>query len=197
MALGKRKDGGDFLPIVKFDGRIGKFYLQDRVFVDGEWKTEQIDITEVFEAIFDLEKLERGWIKFPKGAAPEVILVPAGDDPGDAPGDDFKEGLRVVLRMAERLGGDKREMLSTARGLWNAIDALHDEYLAQVEQHRGQLPVVKVAYVKEKTNAAGVTYVPIFRIDHWVPRVMMDSTPAPETNSGSGAAIELDEQVPF
>ena len=174
MALGRRKDGGDFLPIVKFDGRIGKFYLQDRVFVDGEWKTEQIDITEVFEAIFDLEKLERGWIKFPKGAAPEVILVPAGDDPGDAPGDDFKEGLQVVLTMAERLGGDKREMLSTARGMWNAIDALHDEYLAQVEQHRGQLPVVKVAYVKEKTNAAGVTFVPVFRIDHWVPSEMME-----------------------
>ncbi len=72
MALGKRKKGGNFLPIIKFDARVGTFYLQDRVNSDGKWQTEQRDVTENFQAAFDLENLQRGWLWFPKGAAPQV-----------------------------------------------------------------------------------------------------------------------------
>ena len=96
MALGKRKDGGNFLPIIKFDARVGTFYLQDRVNSGGAWQTEQRDVTETFQAAFDLENLQRGWIRLAKGAAPEVKLVLAGDDPGEPPTDDHKEGIRVV-----------------------------------------------------------------------------------------------------
>ena len=92
MALGKRKDAGNFLPGLKFDARIGKFYQRDRVFSDDNWKTEQHEITRKFEAIFDLENVQRGWINFPQGAAPELVLVPAGEDPGEAPSDRTQRG---------------------------------------------------------------------------------------------------------
>jgi hypothetical protein len=170
MALGKRKDGGNFLPIIKFDARVGTFYLQDRVFSDGNWQSEQRDVTESFQAAFDLENLQRGWIRFPKGAAPEVTLVPAGQDPGEPPSDDHKEGVRVVLKMAGHLGGDVRELMSTARGLWNAIDTLHEQYLASAAKHAGEVPVVTLEDVREVKTAGGATFVPTFKIADWIPR---------------------------
>lgn len=118
---------------------------------------------------FDLEQLQRGWIRFPKGAAPEATLVPAGEDPGDPPSDDHKEGVRILLKMADHLGGDVRELMSTARGLWNAVDTLHDQYLAAA-RHPGELPVVTLDSVREKKTAAGTTFVPIFKIADWIRR---------------------------
>jgi hypothetical protein len=95
MALGKRRDSGNYLPIAKYDARVGTFYLQDRVFAGGAWQTEQRDVTQGFKAVFDLANLQRGYIRFPKGAAPETLLVPAGKDPGDPPSDEHKEGVRT------------------------------------------------------------------------------------------------------
>jgi hypothetical protein len=169
MALGKRR-GGNFLPVIKFDARVGTFYLQDRVFVDGSWQNEQRDITSEFQAAFDLENLQRGWIRFPRGAPPEVTLMPAGEDPGDPPSDEHKEGIRLVLKMAKGLGGDVRELMSTAIGLWSAVDALHDRYLAAAFEHPGELPVVTLDDVRGKKTAAGTTFVPIFKIVDWIPR---------------------------
>lgn len=127
-------------------------------------------MTDEFQAVFDLENLQRGWIRFPKGAAPDVTLVPAGEDPGDPPSDDHKEGVRVILKMADSLGGDVRELMSTARGLWNAVDTLHDRYLAAVASHPGELPVVTLGNVREVKTGAGTTFVPVFNIVDWVPR---------------------------
>ena len=132
MALGKRKGNvsGSFLPLVKFDARVGSFYLLDREqsVETGDWETKQRDITDEFRAVFDLQNLEVGWIRFPKGQAPEARLVPAGQDPGEAPGDDWRQGLRLVMAvvMPPALGDDIRELMSTARALWVGIDALHD-----------------------------------------------------------------------
>jgi hypothetical protein len=97
-------------------------------------------------------------------------LVPAGEDPGDPPSDDHKEGVRIILKMADTLGGDVRELMSTARGLWNAVDTLHDRYLAAVVGHSGELPVVTLDKVREVKTGAGTTFVPVFNIADWVPR---------------------------
>jgi hypothetical protein len=203
MALGKRKDAGNFLPGLKYDARVGKFYLRDRVFTDGSWKTEQHEITVKFEATFDLENIQRGWINFPKGAAPEVVLVPAGEDPGEAPSDQHKEGFRVLVKMPQELGGEVRELLSTARGLWNAIDALHDSYLAAAPDHPGELPKVELADVKETATAVE----PVFRITGWVPRppalasdLVTQRRASVSQISKINAALspaELDDEVPF
>ena len=207
MALGKRKDAGNFLPGLKYDARVGKFYQRDRVFTDGSWKTEQHEITHKFEAIFDLENVQRGWMNFPEGAAPEIVLVPAGEDPGDAPSNQHKEGFRLLVKMSQELGGEVRELLSTARGLWNAIDALHDSYLAAAPDHPGELPTVDLADVKEKSTAVGTTFVPVFRITGWAPRppdlasdlVTQQRASVTQTTNIKAALspAELDDEVPF
>jgi hypothetical protein len=170
MAIGKRKSGGNFLPALKYDARVGTLYLQDRVYENGRWESEQRDVTKEFRAAFDMQNLLRGWIKFPKGAPPQMHLVPIGQDPGDAPDDDYKEGLRVLVQMDQSLGGDVRELMSTAVALWNAMDALHDAYLADAAKHPGALPVVDLADKVETKTTAGTSVAPIFEIIGWLPR---------------------------
>ena len=170
MAIGKRKSGGNFLPALKYDARVGTVYLQDRVYENGRWENEQRDVTKEFRAAFDMQNLQRGRINFPKGAPPQMHLVPIGQDPGDAPDDDYKEGLRVLVKMDASLGGDVRELMSTAVALWNALDALHDGYLADADKHPGALPVVDLDRVVETKTVNGTSFAPIFKIVGWIPR---------------------------
>jgi hypothetical protein len=171
MGLGKRKTGGDYLPVWKWDARTGKACLQDRVYSGGRWETEQRNIDHSkFRAVFDMENVLRGWINFPSGAPPEMKMVRAGEDPGDPPSDKHKEGVRLIVKMDESLGGGVRELLSTAWAMWTAIDALHDAYTAAVVRHPGHLPAVDIVDVREERTAAGTSYAPVFKIVGWVPR---------------------------
>jgi len=55
-------DGGQFLPIVKYDARAGRVNRIDREQgVDG-WMSHSTDITTKFSAVMDLENLEIGWM---------------------------------------------------------------------------------------------------------------------------------------
>jgi hypothetical protein len=171
MSLGKRKtgSGGNFLPVIKFDARAGVIYTQDRVFHDGEWQSEQHDVTESMEAVFDLANIQTGWMKFPKGAAPEMVLKPMGEDIGERPSKDHKEGLRLIVKIPDDDVGP-REMLSTSLALWHGIDELHDAYLAELEANPGKLPLVALADVNQVDNPSGTSYEPVFKIIDWVPR---------------------------
>jgi hypothetical protein len=212
MALGKRKSGNDFLPPLKYDARVGHLMLPDRVFVDGRWESEQRIVNDEFQAVFDLENLQRGRIKFPKGAAPEATLVPAGADPGDPPTDDHKEGLRVIVKMADELGGDVRELMSTAIALWNAMNDLHDKYEAGVADHPDELPIVTLTGTRETKTQSGTSFVPIFAIADWVPRPAELPTagiPIGQPRKASAAAKpaapsrpvkvrdDMDDEIPF
>ena len=170
MALGKRKTGGDFLPIVKWDARIGTVYLEDRVYAKGSWEKRQRNIAaDKFRAVFDVENAQRGWIDFSRGA-PDMKLVRAGQDPGEPPSDTHKEGIRLVIKMDESLGGDVRELISTAVTMWIAVDELHDAYLAGIANHPGSLPAVDIAEVREEKTKAATLFAPVFKIVGWVPR---------------------------
>jgi hypothetical protein len=195
MALGKRKDSNNFLPLCKYDARTGTFYLQDRVQVDSNWQTTQRDVTDNFRAAFDLENLQVGWLRFPKGSAPECRLVPVGEDAGDAPSDDWREGLRVLLKMSPALGGDVRELMSTALSLWNGIDTLHDEYLAGAADHSGELPMVVLSEVRQTKSRSGTNYTPVFEIADWIQRPADLSGPMPR--SGKQGELELEQSIPF
>jgi hypothetical protein len=169
MALGKRKSGNEFLPALKYDARYGHLYTQHRVMENGRWENEQKDVTDNFRATFDMANLQKGWIDFPKGAAPAAVLVPVGaeHDAGEPPNDNFKEGLRLLVKMDD---GEVREVLSTAVAFWNGIDALHNAYVASVVDHPGELPVVTLEGTRENKTANGTSYVPIFAIVGWVAR---------------------------
>jgi hypothetical protein len=206
MALGKRKSGGNFLPALKYDARVGTLYLQDRVFEGGRWESEQRDVTDKFRATFDLETAQRGWINFPKGAAPQTVLVPLGQDPGDPPTSEYKEGLRVLVKMDASLGGDVRELMSTAVALWNALDDLHDAYLAGSADHPDALPVVDLDTVVETRTMNGTSFTPVFKIVGWTPRPpdlpkTVVAKPAPTAATARPKArpvsTDMDDTIPF
>jgi hypothetical protein len=205
MSLGKRK-GREFLPRLKYDARSGTFFLEDRVNNKGIWETEQCNVTEGFRAIFDLEQVKRGWIHFPKGEAPDLVLVSAGEDPGKAPSEDHKEGFRLLTQVVHGAAfGETREFISTAIATWNAIDALHTAYLNQAAKHPGQVPTVKLTEVIEQKAAATTSFLPVFEIDGWVKRPLdMPKESRIATNGGPRKPVkpapkrgDLDDEIPF
>ena len=109
MALPKRKDLRSFMPIVKFDARYGKFTRVDRVQDEGgNWKTELHEIqADDFEFIADLDNLQVGWMHFGgSGQAPDFRMHGLDEDIGDKPGDDFKEGFRLKVKLTNGAGDD-------------------------------------------------------------------------------------------
>ncbi len=201
MAIGKRKSSGNFLPVLKYDAKIGQLYLQDRVYENGRWETEQRDITKEFRAAFDLENLQKGWIRFPKGAAPETSMARIGEEYGDPPSGDFKEGLHILVKMDEACGGDARELLSTAVSLWYGIDALHDDYLAGRDKHPGCIPVCDLDHTTETKTEKGSSFTPTFKIVGWIPRppdlpLTETARPIPKLRVKGSARADMDEELP-
>ena len=175
--LPKRKDTKSFLPIAKISALDSKITLPDRVQdKGGNWETKVRTIpTDDFEAIFDMPNLEIGWINFGgNGQAPDFRMKPASSfdpdpDIGDKPGDKFKEGFRLKIKLTNGAGDDVRELSSTAVGLWRSMDELHSAYEAGVIKNKDKLPLVGITEmiaVEGKT----VTYRPDFKIIKWVPR---------------------------
>src|SRR5262249_28350051 len=102
MAFAKRKTGGgESYPLVKGDDRCGRLYTQDREQQkNGEWQSVQNDVTDGFYAVFNVAGVEHGYMRFPKGGAPETLLYPMGEDIGEAPeGENWQEGLRIRVKM--------------------------------------------------------------------------------------------------
>jgi hypothetical protein len=201
MGLGKRKSGSsNFLPLAKFDGRTGSMFLENRVYSEGEWTKQQVDVTTTFQGVFDLPGMWKGWVRFPRSAAPELAMVPVNEEyPEEPPGDDFKEGIRVLVALGPELGGGIRELMSTSIGMWNAMDALYTAYEAAAPQHPGQLPLVKLVDVIEVRNAAGTSFEPKFEIIAWVPRpveLVVGRPPAPAAPTKSANGL-TDDDVPF
>jgi hypothetical protein len=91
------------------------------------------------------------------------------DDIGDKPGDNFKEGFRLKVKLTNGAGDDVRELASTAIGLWKSVDELHTAYAKGVQKNKNKLPLVgvhEIIAVEGKTT----TYRPDFRILRWVAR---------------------------
>jgi hypothetical protein len=171
MSLGKRRSGREFTPVIKFDARVGTFFLEDRERnSSGEWETHQHDVTQDFEAILDMANAEQGWVKLAKGVMPDCRMVAAGGDPGDPPGDEFKEGVRLYLQVSgKHAETGPREFISTALGVWDAVSDLHDKYMAGVAEHPAMLPVIALADVRE-VKGKTVSFAPIFQIVRWTAR---------------------------
>ena len=173
MAFAKRKTGGgESFPLLKFDGRVGRLYTQDREQQkNGEWQSVQNDVTDRFVAAFDIAGIEHGYMRFPKGAAPEMIMVPMGEDIGEMPeGENFR-----------------RTMMSSAIGLWRSLDRLHDQYVELAPAHTGKVPVVELLDVME-IKARTTSYMPSFGIIGWV---------GPDEVLQRPTRDDLDDEIPF
>jgi len=171
MAIGKRRTDIDRLGKLKWDFEIGKFVLENRVRTDSGWENEQHNVDNSgFRAVFDMIHIQCGWIAYLKGEGLNAVLEPLGQDYGDPPTDKHREGLRLIVKTDETIGGDVRELISTSSAIWNAIDTLHDAYIADVQKHEGCLPAVDVAEVHKETIGNGTILVPVLKIVGWVPR---------------------------
>jgi hypothetical protein len=171
MALGKRRDAPSIIPTIKIDARSGRVMRADREQdSSGKWVTRQTDIaTDDFEAIFDLENTEVGWMAF-TGGKPDFHMKRAGADIGEPPSKDHKEGFRVRMKLQNGAGDDVREFSSTSKVIWQSLDELHTEYLEEVVKQKGKLPVVGIAEMARVAIGSGTYYRPVFEITSWVKR---------------------------
>jgi hypothetical protein len=171
MGIGKRRDTPNIIPRCNFDARSGEMNRCDREQDGGgNWHTKQVDITENFEAIIDLENIEVGYIAFTLGGQPDFRMVPVGTDLGEPPSDNHKEGFRLRMKLTNGAGNDVREFASTSKVVWQSVDELHDEYLEDCAKHKGKLPIVSIAEVAQVRTASSTFYRPIFEITGWAKR---------------------------
>lgn len=172
-------DAGNRMPIVKYDSRAGRIFRVDRSNDSGQWESDPIEITPVFQAIFDMENIEIGWLHFPTGGMPDLRMVRHDQPMPDRPSDKHRAGFRVNMVLGKQAGGDVREMAANAQVAIKGMDALHDAYLAAVGQNPGMLPIVRLAGATPVTTqgkgangqpVSSTNYQPSWEIVKWVPR---------------------------
>jgi hypothetical protein len=201
MALGRRIGGsGDITPLIKFDARNGIFYRCDRVRErNGQWSTEQKNVTDGLQAVFDLENIEVGWIAFGAGGPPSFVMFPVRSDIGNPPSDKHQQGFRLRLRLDH--DNYAREFASTARATWQAVDELHTEYETERNKHPGKLPLVRVTGAKAARTPMGTSYVPMFEIVSWVDRPAELATAPPKVADPvkviAAATTDLNDKIEF
>lgn len=178
MAIGIQTEGGggNFTPLVKINAKQGRVWRVDRT-QDGSggWTTDEVDITNDFQFVPDLENMEVGWMLFVAGQAPDLRMVPLGQPFPDRPsGGEHRQGVRLKLKLGKTCGGDLREIAATAKTILGPIDKLHDDYLAGAKSNPGKLPQVRMTTMKKidtKTqHGTNTNFEPVFEIVSWVDR---------------------------
>jgi hypothetical protein len=176
MALGlPQSGGGERVPIVKYDARAGRLFRVDRAQnAAGQYDSVPHEVTPVFQAVFDLEHIELGWLSFPTNGAPDIQVVPYGQPLPPKPSPAHRVGFRVMMLLGKAAGGDVREMAANAAASIKGMDALHDAYLAGVKSNPGKLPVVKLGgtapIVSTGKQQSSTNYEPLWSIVSWVDR---------------------------
>jgi hypothetical protein len=134
------------------------------------------------EAVFDLERIKTGWLKFEPGIAPEFQWDPSLQKAAPKPSDggEWKRGF-AIKAFGESLDG-LREWATNSKGAVIGLDKLHDLYLDGRGTNPAKLPVVKFEGAKPLKLGQGHTSVPIFTISKWVDR------PAEMSDGGSNAS---------
>jgi hypothetical protein len=192
VALGIQTEstGGNFIPTVKINSKQGRVYRVDRKQGADGWETDEVEITNSFQFVPDLENIQIGWMLFKAGQAPDLRLVKLGDVMPDRPTPDHKQGVRLLVKLGKECGGDLREIAATAKSILGPIDKLHDAYLAASKENAGKVPVVKLAGMKKidtKTqHGTNTNFEPQFEIVRWIDRP--DFGPA-AANEGKAAPV--------
>lgn len=204
MALGiqtESSEGGNFLPIIKYDARAGRFFRRDRSQDGGgAWVTDDVDITNVLQMVMDFAAIEVGYISF-TGGTPDFRLVPIGHPlpPRPADKDDkgqplFKQGFRCKVKLAKSCGGDVREWSHTAKVVLSAVDAIHDAYTSAPEAAQGKLPIVKCTGATPIKSGQSTNYQPVLEIAGWVDRP--EGLPLPAQTGHAAPAAQPQAQQP-
>lgn len=177
MAFGMNTKTGDFLPIVKYDARAGKFFKMEKR-VDGG--SDAIELPPGTKFALDIGTLEAGFVAF-TAQGPVRHMVPYSDgvalpaQPQDKDADGkllFRPGFWVKIA-GNALDG-AREWCSNAAVLLNALDDLYQQIVHAPEAAAGQIPIICIAStvaVKSGTGTRSSTnYAPVFRIEGYANR---------------------------
>lgn len=177
MALGLNTEtsSGDYANICKYDARAGRFFRVDRSQdSSGAWQTNNVEITNGFQAVFDLDNVEVGWALLANGVAPSWSMVPLGQSMPARPSDQHKQCFKMMIKLGKASGGDAREFASQAKVVIGAVDALHTQFLKDRPANPGKLPVVSMTgstpVVSSGKGQTSTNYSPVFAITKWVER---------------------------
>jgi hypothetical protein len=177
MAFGYKTTTGDFLPIVKYDARSGRFFKVDKE--PGQTGVDTEVPTGTTFAV-DFGTLEAGWVTFgPQGPVRHMSPYIEGGEtipqPQDKDGDGkliFRPGFYVKLA-GNALGGI-REWIGASAAVMNAMDDLYQTFTAAPEAARGQIPLICIASTTAIRSGSGTrtstNYAPVFRVEGWVDR---------------------------
>lgn len=154
---------GSFKVYVKYNAKAGRWYTKK-----DEKDAPEFEVTNM-TAIFDMENIRTGWFLFAAGVAPSKTFDPSLTEAAPRPGPDFKRGFELDLFSEKNLLG-VREFSSTAGVVIEAMNALHDHWMAEKDKNPGKLPVVKCVGVSPVTGSHGTNYQPQLEIVSWADR---------------------------
>lgn len=177
MAFGMNTQTGNFLPIVKYDARAGRFFRVDK----DNGITEQVDITDPnMKFAIDFGSIEVGYVQF-SAQGPVRHMVPYDGRSLPAQPQDKDDKGKLVSRpgfyalVAGQALGGIREWCSNAAILLNALDELFNLYAEQPEAAAGKIPLISIVSTVPVTSGTGAqkstNYKPVFKIVGWVDRL--------------------------
>lgn len=178
MAFGLPDTGGEFLPLLTFNAKSGRFSLVEKVEGrGGQFEKEEQEL-ETSEVVFvaDFSTARKGWLLFRKGGAPVKVVNAIEDDMPPEPTGDYgtddkgqpirpRGGFILHVVTADR---KLREFASNASACVNGMGEAMDAYLDQVAEHPGQIPMLKL--VKVTKVGKNQNYQPKLEIVKWVDR---------------------------
>lgn len=156
-------EGGEFKVYVSYNAKAGRWYTKE-----DKPDAMQFEVTDM-TAVFDMDNLQTGWFLFAPGVAPVKSFDPSLAEAAAKPGEGFKRGFQIDVFSSKNLLG-VREFSATAGIVIDAMNDLHDHWLAGKDANAGKLPVVKCVGVTPVTNKHGTNYKPQLEIVSWVAR---------------------------
>ena len=156
-------EGGEFKVYVSYNAKAGRWYTKE-----DKPDAMQFEVTDM-TAVFDMDNLQTGWFLFAPGVAPVKTFDPSLSQAAASPGDGFKRGFQIEVFSSKNLLG-VREFSATAGIVIDAMNDLHDHWLAGKDANAGKLPVVKCVGVTPVTNKHGTNYKPQLEIVAWTDR---------------------------
>ncbi len=164
---------GSFKVFVSYNAKAGRWYTKE-----DKPDAEQFEVKDM-TAVFDIDNLRTGWFLFAAGVAPVKQFDPSLSEAAPKPGEAFKRGFELDVFSGKNLLG-VREFASTAGIVIDAMNELHDHWLAGRADNPDKLPVVQCVGVQPVTNKHGTNYKPQLEIVGWVERpAELAGSPAP------------------
>tara|TARA_R100000234_G_C4943780_1_gene154114 strand:- start:129 stop:665 length:537 start_codon:yes stop_codon:yes gene_type:complete len=169
-------EGGDFTPSIKFNAKDGAWFKRE----DGE----DVEVSE-FQAVFDLENIQTGWLRMMSQEAPDFVSDPSLSEQASRPSDEHKRAFKVNIYSDKQLGG-VREWMANSMMATGAMARLYAEYEEKKED--GKAPVVVCGETNKVKLNKGTNYEPVLKLSKMVKR--------PDAFDSVGA-VEEDDDAEF